>query len=144
VALNRRCGSFHDLDVGVTQTAPKQRQNADMPPLTGQPHSFKPLSRIALIHRLTQLTLKSDSLGTAARSLEDNRIGAVLGRPRLDLRIHSWCQSLYQTQLSSVDGSHRFGIGAAQQGFPRPSPQSPQNGHQHEGGTTCKQLIHGF
>tara|TARA_B100001109_G_scaffold86515_1_gene70555 strand:+ start:599 stop:760 length:162 start_codon:yes stop_codon:yes gene_type:complete len=52
VTLNGCCSGFDNKTVGITQTAPQQRQNAGMPPLTGHPHGLKPLGWVALIHCL--------------------------------------------------------------------------------------------
>ena len=139
---DRRCSSFHNPAVGVTQTSPKQWKNRDMPPLTRQPDGLKPLARIAVIHRLTQLTLKSDALSAAPWWLEQGQIRAFRSSPHWDPWVDRRRLSLNEAQLSPVDGRHGCRICAAQQGFSRPAPQAPEHSHQHEGGTTGKELIH--
>tara|TARA_B100000073_G_scaffold27801_1_gene21373 strand:+ start:592 stop:1041 length:450 start_codon:yes stop_codon:yes gene_type:complete len=139
---DRCCSGFHNPAVGVTQTSPKQWKNGDMPPLTSPPDGLKSLAWIPLIHRLTQLTLKSDALSAAHRWLEQGQIRAFSSSPQLDPGVHLRRRGLHQAQLSPVNGRHGCRICASQQGFSRPAPQAPEHSHQHEGGTTGKELIH--
>ena len=59
---NRRSSSFDNTAIGIMQTTAQERQDIPMPPGTGCDDGIKSEQRVALIHRLTQMTLQSDAL----------------------------------------------------------------------------------
>ena len=142
--LDCSSSSLNNQTVGITQTTSQQWKNGGMAPLTGQRDGLKPLFWVALIHRRAQPALKRESLGGTDRRLEQVRLEGPISNFCLSPRISLRQRSLHQTQLSSVNGCDGGRIRAAQQSFPRFPSEPPQHCHQNKGGTTCKQLIHGF
>ena len=79
VTRNRRCSSFDNTAVRVTQTTAQQWQDIPVPPDTGFNDGVKPEQGIALFHGLAQVTFQGNALRDTRWRPELNRCNLSAG-----------------------------------------------------------------